>query len=40
MPTSFPAPKIDTKLNLESRPPYVVETPLRQTTTYGGIFNP
>ena len=40
MPTSFLAPKIATKPNLESRPPYVVETHLCETTTYGGIFEP
>ena len=39
MPTSFLAPKIATKPNIESRPPYVVEILPHQTTTYGGIFN-
>jgi hypothetical protein len=40
MPTSFSALKTAAKPNLESEPPYVVETYLRETTIYGGILSP
>jgi hypothetical protein len=38
MTTSFSPPQTATKPNLEFQPPYVVETHICETTTYGGDF--